>query len=88
VSTPTLISVSGGLCAYVARELLARRNDRAASANCKDGEDGAMVHSEVCAGDVVLMVSADETYETPPLIGRSVGDSLSYICVFNNDLVE
>jgi uncharacterized glyoxalase superfamily protein PhnB len=43
----------------------------------QDGPDGAVVHSEVRLGGVVLMVaSADAEYDTPALRGRSTGNGL------------
>jgi hypothetical protein len=38
------------------------------------------VYAEVRRGDAVLMISsADAAYETPPLIGQSVGSGV-YLC--------
>lgn len=46
-----------------------------------DAPDGLVAHAEVRYGDVVLMVaSADAEYDTPRLVGRSVGSGL-YVAV-------
>ena len=43
----------------------------------QDGPDGALVHSELRLGSVVLMLaSADADYDTPALRGRSTGNGL------------
>ena len=51
----------------------------------QDGEGGAVLHSEVRLGDVVLMVASnDAAYVRPPLVGRSTGQGL-YLLVDDVD---
>jgi uncharacterized glyoxalase superfamily protein PhnB len=54
----------------------------------QDGADGAVAHAEVRLGGVVLMIAtADADYETPRLVGQSVGGGL-YLGLATADEVD
>jgi uncharacterized glyoxalase superfamily protein PhnB len=54
----------------------------------QDGADGGIAHAEVRLGGVVLMIAtADADYETPRLLGRSVGGGL-YLALSSADDVD